>query len=223
MNDSKYALKDGEIFREGVKIATRDNTTGTIDYMPDCDRYRAPVSSWLKEQGMDKPPVTPAAVAARQAKATFVGSNPAAADGNARTEPEFRPEGGDDPTPEQVEIARLRNLLAAAEAKNNQPTQPAAPAVPKPLAKPVEARFISRDEQTGHVRPTLGDGLMDPLKLRTYPDAPKYDHRGDKTPAFVDWLFANHPHDAEVRYLNRKIAGTPYDERIAALRADGKL
>lgn len=29
---------------------------------------------------------------------------------------------------------------------------------------------------------------------------------GDKTPAFVNWLYANHPEDAAKRYANRIVS-----------------
>jgi hypothetical protein len=45
---------------------------------------------------------------------------------------------------------------------------------------------------------------VDPIKSKTYPDAPAMDPAmGDKTPAFVNWLRANHPEDAAKRYANR--------------------
>lgn len=37
------------------------------------------------------------------------------------------------------------------------------------------------------------------------PEPPK-DHRGDKTPAYIDWLFRNRPEEANRRYANRKIS-----------------
>ncbi|HWL54285.1 MAG TPA: hypothetical protein VNQ90_17730 [Chthoniobacteraceae bacterium] len=37
------------------------------------------------------------------------------------------------------------------------------------------------------------------------PEPPK-DYRGDKTPAFVDWMFRNRPQEAANRYANRKIS-----------------
>lgn len=62
---------------------------------------------------------------------------------------------------------------------------------------------------------TGADGLpytMEPVtadetrRLRglAYPDAPKMDpNTGDLTPAFVEWLYLNHPYDAAVRYAAR--------------------
>ncbi len=35
------------------------------------------------------------------------------------------------------------------------------------------------------------------------PEPPK-DYRGDKTPAFINWMFRNHPEKAAKRYANRK-------------------
>jgi len=49
------------------------------------------------------------------------------------------------------------------------------------------------------------DVVVDPIKTKTYAGAPPFeDGSGDKTPAFVDWLYENHPSDADLRYLNRK-------------------
>lgn len=48
---------------------------------------------------------------------------------------------------------------------------------------------------------------VDPIKSKTYPDAPAMDPAmGDKTPAFVNWLYANHPEDAAKRYANRIVS-----------------
>lgn len=35
---------------------------------------------------------------------------------------------------------------------------------------------------------------------------PPQDHRGDKTPAYIEWLHRNHPEEAAKRYANRKIS-----------------
>lgn len=44
------------------------------------------------------------------------------------------------------------------------------------------------------------------IKAKRYADAPPMDAAaGDKTPAFVNWLFDNHPEDASIRYAGRKI------------------
>jgi len=47
---------------------------------------------------------------------------------------------------------------------------------------------------------------IDEIRGRTYPGAPKMDGElGDRTPAFVNWLYKNHPQDAAVRYYARDI------------------
>lgn len=42
----------------------------------------------------------------------------------------------------------------------------------------------------------------DPAPKIEEPEPPK-DHRGDKTPAFVEWMFRNRPEEAATRYANR--------------------
>jgi len=50
------------------------------------------------------------------------------------------------------------------------------------------------------------------------PPPPPQDYRGDKTPAFVDWLWAHKPLEALSRYENRGgLPGKSYEERRAAL------
>jgi len=50
------------------------------------------------------------------------------------------------------------------------------------------------------------------------PPAPVQDFRGDKTPAYVDWLWAHKPMEALSRYENRgALPGKSYEERRAAL------
>lgn len=47
---------------------------------------------------------------------------------------------------------------------------------------------------------------IEAIRGKTYPKAPKMDGTlGDRTPAFVNWLFKNHPQDAAVRYYARDI------------------
>jgi len=50
------------------------------------------------------------------------------------------------------------------------------------------------------------------------PAPPPQDYRGDKTPAFVNWLWAHKPLEALSRYENRgALPGKSYEERRAAL------
>jgi hypothetical protein len=45
-------------------------------------------------------------------------------------------------------------------------------------------------------------------KTREIPPAPEQDPRyGDKTPAFIKWMFANHPEEAKKKYGGRVIQG----------------
>lgn len=217
MSDKYSISNDGsEILREGVKIAARDPQTGTIDYLPDMDRFRAPVTAFLREQGLDKPPVTPPEVAAKQAQARVAGETIPELQSKAPAEP--APAGV--LTPEQKRIAELEAELARMKGQPVPATR-AAQTAPKELAAPIDPpAHLERQPGTGFVKPGRGDDFMDPMKLRTYPDAPKYEQgMGDKTPAFVDWLFANHPDDAERRYYGRKLPGRSYDERMAEVRA----
>lgn len=51
------------------------------------------------------------------------------------------------------------------------------------------------------------------IKARTYEDAPALDpEMGDRTPAFVNWIWANCPQDAKVRYFPRNIWPTTLPE-----------
>lgn len=206
----KYELKidnaSGKqgIFREGTLIAHRDKSTGTIDYLPDMDRFRAPVSQWLKDIGEDRPPVVPPEVAAR--KPVFVGSA-AAAPAGAEEEEEaptpasvtvapVAPVAVAAPTADQARIAQLEAELASLRAQR---------------AAPAPAQVIINAQPgvpTGYVVPGVGDAPMDPLKLKTYPGAPAYAFgMGDKTPAFITWLAKYHPEDARQRYFGRHIMG----------------
>lgn len=47
---------------------------------------------------------------------------------------------------------------------------------------------------------------IEQFRSRSYTGAPKMDGMlGDRTPAFVNWLYKNHPKDAAVRYYARDI------------------
>ena len=58
------------------------------------------------------------------------------------------------------------------------------------------------------------------IKGRNYPDAPAMDvELGDRTPAFVNWLFATHPEDAKIRYAYRDIWPTSLPAEWPPIRA----
>lgn len=198
-------MTDRDIFRDNVKVATRDPQTGTIDYLPDMDRYRAPVSAWLKELGMDKPPVTPPEVLARQAAPRVAGAGP---------EPEAEPvrapkvfnatvlSDGQDPV-ESVEAKRAR-LQAELAALDGEPAK-------DPRIAQLEAENARlRTKLTPVAAPVAkltavmagNDGLLQQYMAE---GAPAFEpESGDKTRAFVDWLYANHPDHAERRYFGRR-------------------
>jgi hypothetical protein len=47
---------------------------------------------------------------------------------------------------------------------------------------------------------------IEEVRGRTYDGAPEMDgNLGDRTPAFVNWLFKHHPKDAAIRYAYRSI------------------
>jgi len=49
------------------------------------------------------------------------------------------------------------------------------------------------------------DAPVSAIRAKTYEGSPPLDpDAGDKTPAFVDWLYENHPEDANLRYQTRK-------------------
>jgi|GEM_PF-4295399 len=52
--------------------------------------------------------------------------------------------------------------------------------------------------------PTPPEPPVEPATVTEEPEPPK-DHRGDKTPAYVEWMFRNRPEEAAKRYANRKI------------------
>jgi hypothetical protein len=55
----------------------------------------------------------------------------------------------------------------------------------------------------------LNMAQVDEIRGRNYPKAPKMDATiGDMTPAFVNWLYANEPKDAAIRYAYRDILPT---------------
>lgn len=186
----QYEIKDGAILREGQKIALRDADTGTVDYLPGMDKYRAPVAEFLKTQGLDKPPVVPPEVAARMARTRVAGEDPTAVASvtvATETQPPFVPvtpvSVPPSPPEPESELDRLRRENA--ELQRRLSMRHAAPVVPLAVAAPVAS-----------------DGTMEGYQKE---GAPALDpHFGDKTPAFVDWLYAHHPKEAEERYAYRK-------------------
>jgi hypothetical protein len=214
----KYELKNNEIHRDGVKIASRNPQSGAIDYLPDMDRFRAPVSAFLKEQGLDKPPVTPPEVLARQSKPRSAGENINQTETVAPFEvskpaTETSSTGGPAvvlqaiPAPLSFEVrlaqleaenARLRAAVAAPVA----PVIQAAPAqVGVPNAIQIEANRAAGEQVVINRYIAEGAPVFDPTQ-------------GDKTPAFVLWLCKNHPDEARIRYGNRRVMGGTHVEQI---------
>ncbi len=210
----KYQLQGNDITREGVKIATRDPATGTIDYLPDCDRYRAPVSGWLAEQGLAKPPVTPPEVAARQAKPKFVGSPAAAPD--TPPEPETSTSNaGDQPDAKDAEIAALKAKLAQLEGK---PAQAAVPAktvspdvvMPPPVdpTKPANLREIDEAKRLQRVFESFyAEGC------------PKMGPAGTKTPDFVNWVCRHKPDFARNLWSTAQLPGNKAVDMVISEQA----
>jgi hypothetical protein len=82
--------------------------------------------------------------------------------------------------PKDAEIARLRRQLAMRQ--------------PPPI--------VTRGPQT-----PMDEIPVNPVIAKTYEgeNPPPFDPMaGDKTPAFVDWLYEHHPEDAEERYRFRR-------------------
>lgn len=212
---SKYTLDKDAILRDGVQIATRDPGTGNIDYLPDMDRYRAPVSGWLKEQGLAKPPVTPPEVLARQAKPRVAGEvsqesetvapfevAPAVTD-TANKAPSFVMDAT--PVPSAMET-RLAQLEAENARLRAQQTVPAGASMPMPVSTVQNANLLETQR-----------ALAEQAVLNGYiaEGAPLMEAGvGDKTAAFVLWLCKNHPDAARVRYNNRRVMGGMLVEEI---------
>jgi hypothetical protein len=75
-------------------------------------------------------------------------------------------------------------------------------------------RHVPRPGQPNIVKfeaPPEGKPLVEVFaaeKAREIPPAPEQDPRyGDKTPAFIKWMFANHPEEAKKKYGGRVIQG----------------
>lgn len=206
--NSKYSMRDGAIFREDVKVATRDPQTGTVEYLPDMERYRAQVAGFLKEQGMDKPPVTPPEVLARQAVPRVAGAG--------REEPP--------PTVTEERTPRVFNATVISDGQDPVETveqkrarlQAELAALDGPQAK--DPRIVQLEAENARLRAKMqpvaapvakltavmaGD---DPL-LQQYvtEGAPAFHpEEGDKTRDFVNWLYEKHPDHAEKRFFGRR-------------------
>ena len=188
---NKYKMTDGVIYRDGEKIATRDAQTGTLDYLPGMDRYRAPVAEFIKTLGLDKPPVVPPEVAARQGRIRTAGEDPTPSTSatvgteaprvESETVAPFATVTPAEPVAER-ELTELERLQAEnAELKRRLAMRhPVASAVEAPAHEPLSETYA--DE---------GAPAMTP-------------EAGDKTPAFVDWLYQHHPEQAQARYGFRK-------------------
>jgi len=111
------------------------------------------------------------------------------------------------------------DALAGASSNNvseeEEPEEPVAPPSPSggvPVVDSPEA-FGRALEAIKHCTPPEVQVEEEPI-----PAAPAQDFRGDKTPTFVDWLWAHKPLEALSRYENRgALPGKSYEERRAAL------
>lgn len=193
-----YSKRLNEIFRDDVLVARIDPETGALDYEPDMDRYRAPVTQFLREQGGNRPPVVPAEMVARITGVKRAGAEPEA--------PEHTPVGDgvtDDTKAIQAsmiapdhfaEITSLRAQLAAKDVELIEQRR---------IIAALRANTGAADIITA---PPKTVAFPD-LKTRSYAEegAPEMDPAlGDKTPAFVDWMHTHHPEEAAKRYLGRK-------------------
>lgn len=167
---SNYILTGKTILRDDVPVANYDSDTGSLDFLPDLAKYRAPVVRFLREKGL------PVVVTATPAPAASV------------TE-------GDAPTDEQV--AQAQAILARANAARDKDVAPITATTGLPGLIPLI--------EAGKPLPRTVDAPVSKIKSKGYAGAPPMDpDMGDKTPAFVDWLYENHPEDAARRYYGRK-------------------
>lgn len=210
----KYELKDGVIYREGVKVATRDEQTGTIEYLPGMDRYRAPVTALLKATGLDRPPVTPPEVAARQAqvrKAGEAGSPATTTVDPAQTVvikslPPKLPSAEDLRIADlEAENARLRDQVAAAIPAGPPPLPPVVTSAPIPSALASVEEVNRARAQQAQYEQFYAEGCprMNPTM-------------GTKTPAFVNWVAKHHPEHARAIWATSRLAGGKHIEEIIA-------
>ena len=104
------------------------------------------------------------------------------------------------PPPTAKALQKARELLQKA---GQIPSDTAGAPVTATTGQPSVLDYVGADQPLPQGR-TL-DAPVDPNKSKEYPDAPpKNPDAGDKTPAFVNWLYENHPKDAELRYAGRK-------------------
>jgi|GEM_PF-1043997 len=123
------------------------------------------------------------------------------------------------PAKESEPVAeKLEEPIAAPSEVVPEPLNEAVPVIDSPEVFGRAFEAIKRTERV--VEPENiknGEGSAARAVLCPSP-APPQDYRGDKTPAFVDWLWAHKPLEALSRYENRgALPGKSYEERRAAL------
>lgn len=77
-------------------------------------------------------------------------------------------------------------------------------AVRKKIEAVCQAKKISTDERGMPIPGNTKAAIARKIMAENYKDAPQMDGTlGDRTPAFVEWLFLTHPAKAAVRYQGR--------------------
>lgn len=176
-----YSVADGHVLRGTEKIA--GYTDGKLDFLPGKDQYRAPVVRFLRENNLpaNVTPLPPAAqpnTVARKVSAV--------------------------PVPDVIAVgavgASIVPQLPGGGAADGSPQLPPEKSIAVTLHTPAAIR-TQKDVKALPINP---------LKARDYLEEgapPMTKEQGDKTPAFVAWLRANHPGDAAKRYANRVVNG----------------
>lgn len=173
---NEYSLVLTQVMRGDEQVAEFNRETGQLDFLQDCARFRAPVVRWLKANNYAGETLhIPEAEKPKPAKK------------------------GTSDKPSVEELYAMKQKLQAAGML--PPDDPEAP-------KSITTGFPSVLDYIDAGQPLPIGRTMDlpphPIKAKRYPGAPAFGSGGDKSPAFVDWLWENHPQDAAQRYAGRK-------------------
>jgi hypothetical protein len=104
-------------------------------------------------------------------------------------------------TPETAELAGTKTLVDGSGRVHDLGESARSPANTEKKAKVRAEAYAGGTPIRG-----LSVEQVNEIKGRGYEDAPKMEPElGDRTPAFVNWLWSRHPEDAKVRYAYRNI------------------
>lgn len=139
-----YEVNGGQVLRNGELIANYDEASGSLDFLPDMARFRAPVVEFLRSKGLN-------VASGSVTKKSGVPSQPEKPDSGPSGASQNDPEGsGDTVTVSKAELAAMKAKLAELTAARTQSDAVSENIQRKVVFCPPQDKIF--DPEVGHIR-----------------------------------------------------------------------